>query len=54
VRRGVAEAKAAYQAGHRRTYRPWLPEPGMWLQYDWGHGPVIDLRLTYLFCAWLA
>src|SRR5205807_1145059 len=38
----------------RRTYRPWIPEPGMWLQYDWGFGPVIELRQTYLFCAWLA
>src|SRR5215467_6206401 len=27
TRRAVAEAKAAWQAGHRRTYRPWLPEP---------------------------
>ena len=54
VRRAVAEAKAGYQLGHRRTYRPWIPEPGMWLQYDWGHGPVIDLRQTYLFCAWLS
>jgi hypothetical protein len=36
TRRAVAEAK---QAGHRRTYRPWIPEPGMWLQWDWGEGP---------------
>jgi len=49
----VAEAKAAYAAGHRRTYRPSIPEPGM-LQYDWGWGPVIELRQTFLFCAWLA
>ena len=54
VRRAVAEAKAAYAVGHRRTYRPWIPEPGMWLQYDWGWGPVIELRQTFLFCAWLA
>ncbi len=54
VRRAVAAAKAGYQAGHRRTYRPWIPEPGMWLQYDWGWGPVIELRQTFLFCAWLA
>ena len=26
----------------------------MWLQFDWGHGPVIDGRPTLLFCAWLA
>ncbi len=42
VRRAVAEAKAAYTDGKRRTYRPWVPEPGMWLQYDWGAGPVIN------------
>jgi hypothetical protein len=54
LRRAVAEAKAAYAAGHPRTYRPWIPEPGMWLQYDWGWGPVIELRQTFLYCAWLA
>jgi transposase len=54
VRRAVAEAKTAYRRGHRRTYRPWIPEPGKWLQYDWGYGPVIELRQTYLCCAWLA
>ncbi len=26
----------------------------MWLQYDFGDGPVIDGRQTVLFCAWLA
>ena len=26
----------------------------MWLQFDWGQGPVIDGRPTLLFCAWLA
>ncbi|MGH7778056.1 MAG: IS21/IS408/IS1162 family transposase [Candidatus Dormibacterales bacterium] len=54
IRRAVAEAKVQFRNGHRRTYRPWIPEPGMWLQYDWGWGPVIELRQTYLFCAWLA
>ena len=54
TRRAVAEAKEAYTAGHRRTYRPWVPEPGMWAQYDWGHGPEICGRDTVLFCAWLA
>ncbi|MGH9066395.1 MAG: Mu transposase domain-containing protein, partial [Acidimicrobiales bacterium] len=47
-------AKEAYVAGHRRTYRPWVPEPGMWAQYDWGKGPVVCGRPTNLFCAWLA
>ncbi len=54
TRRAVAEAKGRWQAGHRRTYRPWIPEPGMWLQWDWGEGPRIGGRRTQLFCAWLA
>lgn len=54
TRRAVAEAKEAWQAGHRRRYRPWVPEPGMWLQFDWGEGPRIGGRRTCLFCAWLA
>lgn len=54
TRRAVAEAKTAWRAGHRRRYRPWVPEPGMWLQFDWGKGPVIGGRSTVLFCAWLA
>ena len=54
TRRAVRLAKTAYRAGRRRTYRPWITEPGMWLQFDWGHGPVIDGRPTLLFCAWLA
>lgn len=54
TRRAVRSAKAAYRAGRRRTYRPWITEPGMWLQFDWGHGPMIEGRPTLLFCAWLA
>lgn len=54
TRRAVAQAKSAWQAGHRRAYRPWIPEPGMWLQYDWGEGPRIGGRRTSLFCAWLS
>ena len=54
TRRAVAEAKGRYRAGHRRTYRPWVPEPGMWAQFDWGAGPGIAGRPTCLFCAWLA
>src|SRR5512144_261716 len=40
TRRAVARAKAAYAEGHRRGYRPWITEPGLWLQFDWGAGPV--------------
>lgn len=54
VRRAVAEVKANLQRGRRRVYRPWIPEPGMWAQWDWGTGPTISGRATLLFCAWLA
>jgi hypothetical protein len=54
TRRAVAEAKESYQAGHRRIYRPWIAEPGMWLQWDFGKGPAINGRDTWLWCAWLA
>ena len=54
TRRAVAEAKPPGEAGHRRTYRPWIPEPGMWLQWDWGEGPKIGGRRTQLLCCWLA
>ena len=54
TRRAVATAKKGYRAGHRRSYRPWLPEPGKWLQFDWGDGPRVNGRRTSLFCAWLS
>jgi hypothetical protein len=54
TRRAVAEAKARWRAGHRRTYRPWITEPGMWCQFDWGVGPLVPRaggppRATLLF-----
>jgi transposase len=52
VRRAVAGVKVNYRRGHRRVYRPWIPEPGMWAQWDWGQGPRIGGRVTNLFCAW--
>ncbi|MFH8365937.1 IS21 family transposase [Streptomyces sp. NPDC018031] len=59
TRRAVAEAKARRRAGHPRTYRPWIAEPGLWLQFDWADGPLLPApdgtrRRTALFCAWLA
>jgi transposase len=54
TRRAVADVKEAWRAGRRRRYRPWIPEPGMWLQWDWGDGPRVGGRKTQLFCAWLA
>jgi transposase len=59
TRRAVAAAKARWRAGHARAYRPWITEPGLWLQWDWGKGPPVPgpdgtLRDTLLLCAWLA
>jgi len=49
--------KKDYRAGRVRVHRPWVTEPGMWLQYDFGglmSGPVIEGVKTTLFVAWLA
>lgn len=54
TRRTVAEAKQQYRLGRRRVYRPWITEPGLWMQWDWGDGPVVEGRKTTLWCAWLA
>ena len=54
TRRAVSTARRAWWSGHRRVFRPWVPEPGLWLQFDWGDGPRIGGRKTLLFCAWLA
>lgn len=54
TRRAVAVVKRDYRAGRVRVHRPWVPEPGMWLQYDFGDGPVIEGVKTTLFVAWLA
>src|ERR1700677_4350086 len=42
TRRVVAALKADYEHEHHRIYKPWITEPGAWLQYDFGAGPVID------------
>jgi transposase len=54
TRRAVAAIKSAYAAGRRRVHRPWIPEPGLWAQYDFGDGPRINGVATILFCFWLA
>ena len=54
TRRVVAALKAAYEHEHHRVYKPWITEPGAWLQYDFGTGPVIGEVAVVLFCAWLA
>jgi hypothetical protein len=50
----VAALKSDYQREHHRIYKPWITEPGAWLQYDFGTGPVIEGLRVVLFCAWLA
>jgi transposase len=54
TRRAVAEAKRRWRREHGRRYRPWIPEPGLWMQWDYGDGPEVAGRSTVLFCAWLA
>jgi len=54
TRRAVAEVRAAYRAGRRRVHRPWVVEPGLWFQWDYGDGPVVGGTKTTLFCAWLS
>jgi transposase len=54
TRRAVAEAKRCWRAEHGRRTRPWVPEPGLWMQWDYGDGPEVGGRSTVLFCAWLA
>jgi transposase len=54
TRRAVAAVKRDYRLGRVRVHRPWVAEPGMWLQYDFGDGPLIDGVKTTLFVAWLA
>jgi hypothetical protein len=54
TRRAVARIKTAWRAGRRRVHRPWIPEPGMWAQYDFADGPRIGDTATILFCFWLA
>jgi transposase len=54
TRRAVAAAKRRWRAEHGRRTRPWVVEPGLWMQWDYGDGPMIGGRRTVLFCAWLA
>jgi len=54
TRRWVAESKRRWRGKHGRRTRPWIPEPGLWMQWDYGEGPTVEDRATVLFCAWLA
>lgn len=54
TRRAVAAVKAEVERDGRRVHRPWVTEPGLWLQYDYGDGPMVAGVKTVLFVAWLA
>jgi transposase len=54
TRRAVAAAKRRWRAEHGRRFRPWMTEPGLWMQWDYGDGPKVAGRSSVLFCAWLA
>jgi len=54
TRRAVADAKRRWRQKHGRVTRPWIPQPGLWLQWDWGDGPTVQGVQAVLFCAWLA
>jgi transposase len=54
TRRVVAAMKAEWRRDHARSYKPWIPEPGLWCQWDYGDGPVVAGVASVLFCAWLA
>jgi len=54
TRRAVAEAKRRWRQKHGRRTRPWIPQPGLWLQWDYGDGPEVRGVRAVLFCAWLA
>ncbi|MCL4292298.1 MAG: IS21 family transposase [Acidimicrobiia bacterium] len=54
TRRVVAALKAEWRRENTRAYKPWVPEPGLWCQWDYGDGPVVAGVASVLFCAWLA
>ena len=54
TRRWVAVSKRRWRQRNGRRTRPWIPEPGLWMQWDYGDGPTVGGRATVLFCAWLA
>lgn len=54
TRRAVAQVRKEWLGGHRRVHRPWVPEPGLWFQWDFGAGPLVGGVASWLFCAWLA
>ena len=55
TRRAVAAARRRWWSGHRRVFRPWVPEPGLWTgvrlgrrAHDRGPADSVVLRLAGL------
>jgi hypothetical protein len=46
TRRWVAESKRRLRRRHGRRTRPWIPEPGLWMRWDYGDGPIVENRAT--------
>lgn len=42
TRRAVVELKQLWEAGRRRKYRPWVPEPGDVAAVRLGRGPSVS------------
>ncbi|PRQ10284.1 IS21 family transposase, partial [Corynebacterium sp. 13CS0277] len=53
VDRAVAARKKVFAQSRQRVYKPVVPTPGQYMQYDFGDGPVVDGAKTVLFVAWL-
>jgi len=49
TRRAVAYAKWRWRAEHGRRTKPWVTEPGLWMLWDYGDGPMVAGRSTVLF-----
>jgi hypothetical protein len=41
TRGALAAAKRAWRQEHGRRTRPWVTEPGLWMQWDYGDGPRV-------------
>ena len=48
---GISLGACASQEGR---FRPWLPERGLWFQWDYADGPLVEGRRSWLWFAWLA
>ncbi len=50
----MTNSRHQQQERHLAASSEKITEPGLWLQYDFGDGPVVDGAKTVLLYAWLA